>query len=116
MKTAAEKRADTNQQRREGHEAQIRDTVFNRYVETKEGMTIKDIAAAMAMNESWVRRYIHDPKRGGATPKGIEWTSEWRTTYSKDYPSMEAGVAQVRVYEPTKAYIVEQYTAMRNMV
>ena len=110
-KTKAEKTAETIDQRRKGHGEAIRDAVFSHYIETKKAMTIKEIAEAMAMKESWVRRYIHDsrPGKGGMVPDGIAFSDDYRATYSKDYPDMQTGMCKVTVYEPTKDYIVERY-------
>ena len=79
-------------------------------------MTVKEIAIAMDANEAWVRRYIHNDNQGqgGRTPRGVTWTEEWHTTYSKDYPSMESGVAKMRVYAPTRGYIVDCFIVARD--
>jgi len=75
--------------------------IIGAYLATGKDLTARELAARMCWTESKVRRYL-TAGPGGGPPDGIRAFKEARTSYSRDYPGMEAGVHQVTTYGPTR--------------
>ncbi|APU88953.1 hypothetical protein Rctr197k_155 [Virus Rctr197k] len=74
--------------------------ITRRYLETGNDSTVKEMAEGLGWSASKVRAVI-DHNRG-ALP-GMCSQREARESFSKDYPSMQAGAHMVFVYGPTRA-------------
>jgi hypothetical protein len=79
--------------------AAVVELVTKRYLETGDDSSISDIADMCHRSQSWVRK-VFDTARG--CPEGLTTYLESRTSYSKNYPGMESGVHQVRMYGPSR--------------
>lgn len=75
-------------------EAEIRTAVREHFINSGEYPTAQEIADAIGASPSSVRKYADDVC-------GIVRQHQDRTTYSRDYPSMEHGVVRIVVYAPT---------------
>jgi len=75
--------------------------IIGAYLATGKDLTARELAARIGWPESKVRRYL-TAGPGGGPPDGIRTFSEARTSYSRDYPGMEAGAHKVTTYGPTR--------------
>jgi hypothetical protein len=78
----------------------IVEAVTKRYLETGEDSSIADIAKLCGKSESWVRKKF---ERGW--PETLTTYTEGRTSYSRNYPGMESGAHQVRMYGPSRTHL-----------
>jgi hypothetical protein len=74
------------------------DYVVDHYIATGSGLTAAAVAQAFAITPARARKLLGDSV-------ALCSHAEGRTTYSRDYPSMEHGVVRVYVYEPTKDHL-----------
>lgn len=88
----------------------IRDAVTERFIETGESSTVKDIAERLKCSESTVRKVIN--ANHGAVD-GTLYDTESRASYSKSYAMFEAGSHRVGVYTPSPKHLRDIIRAMR---
>lgn len=86
-------------QRSQDH-VDIRRLLLAHFVQTGDGLTVKDLAAKLTWNESRVRRALTSDS---GFSEGLDQHSEGRANKSRDYPMWDApGGHLVQVYEPDK--------------
>jgi hypothetical protein len=83
--------------------AKVRAAIVDHYLAKREGLTVKELAstARVPWSETKIRKLLD------AGIEGITSREEGRTSYSKSYHMMEAGVHKVRVYYPTLDHMVD---------
>jgi AraC-like DNA-binding protein len=87
--------------------------VIEAYLETGEGLCVKQIAARLGWSESTVRGVIDH--HHGITPR-LRCYQDARTSYSKDYPGMSAGVHKVWAYIPGRDTLRQMVLDLRKKV
>jgi hypothetical protein len=73
--------------------------VAEHFISSGEWCDAKTIAKGLDVSTAVIRNRMS--KEGGC-PSGLDVREEWRTSYSKDYPMMEAGAHKANVYAPTR--------------
>lgn len=81
------------------------DAVVRMFMADGRDHSIKEVAAALGWSESRVRRAITSAP--GGRPDELDSSVDYRTSYSRDYPTMEAGAHKVRLYGPTRQTLRE---------
>jgi hypothetical protein len=81
--------------------AQFAGIIIGAYLQTGKDQTAAELAGRSGWPLSKVRRYL-TAGPGGAPPDGVRAFHEARTSYSRDFPGMEAGVHRVTTYGPTR--------------
>jgi transposase-like protein len=76
---------------------QIADAIVALYLETGHDPDAPTIATRAGCSVGTVRRLARDHSFPGCLPR-----TEWRQSYSRDYPGFEAGAHKVTVYGPTR--------------
>lgn len=80
----------------------IAQCVTDHFVDTGSGMSIKEIAQAMGVSDSSVRRVM--AKADYFIP-GVIGRYETRPRYSTNYKNMIVGVSKVEIFEPTADHL-----------
>lgn len=78
----------------------LADRVIDLYLDRGEYLTVKEIAEAVGVSESIVRRRLLD-ESAFLRDSRLTHRREGRASYSRDYPGMEFGAHQVWTYGPT---------------
>jgi hypothetical protein len=89
----------------------IAKAVLGAWLAGKEGLTVKEIAAAIHLSETAVRRHMN-----GAPVKGTRYFQGEKQTFSKDYPGMQAGVVRVGMYAPDDEALRAEIRGLRDRV
>ena len=86
--------------------------VLDRFLETGHDSTIAQIAAAVGVSQSTVRKAF--ASHTGVSPlSDLRYDREGRDSFSRNYPSMTSGAHMVAVYGPTRRMLARVVVELR---
>ena len=97
--------------------AEVDRAVMDYFIRYGKSCTIKELAVHMQRGDAWVRKVMND--NHGCT-RGSVVSEESRESFSKSYPSMQAGYHKVICYQPAmesmRQMIIAKQTEIHEIV